>query len=107
MGVWLIGILLSLPNIIVIKYESIQSASGTWEQSCGEDWTYYDTPLPPLENVSFVMPESDFDFTPEYTGDDYIFNNDTGFDSYLDKMFDILDDELTASMFSFKFIIYE
>ena len=91
MGVWLIGILLSLPNIIVIKYESIQSASGSWEQSCGEDWTYYDKQ--PI-NESFFSLKSD-----GLTSGDYMFSNDTGFDSYLDKMFDILDDELTASKF--------
>jgi len=100
MSVWLIGIMLSLPNIIVIKYESIQSASGTWEQTCGEDWSYYDNGIVEMENTSFVLPGSNsFDFDADYSGlgGDYSFNNDTGFDSYLDKMFDILDDELTPN----------
>ena len=91
------------PSDPSVKYESIQSASGTWEQTCGEDWSYYENNVAEVENTSFVLPGSkSFDFDADYSGlgRDYSFDNNTGFDSYLDKMFDILDDELTPSKYT-------
>ena len=91
MTVWVVGIVLSLPNIIVIKYESTQTANGTWEQTCGEDWTYYE-PVKLVPNITEV---------PDYIEDvnyDYEFvdgSSDSEFDSYFNKMMDILENELT------------
>ena len=83
------GIILSLPNIVVIKYEVNNT---TMEQTCAEDWTYFasEHELQPIELQDFsYMPSDTLNVTYDDTFDSM---------SQFDTLMDMLTDELTVGM---------
>ena len=109
--IWIIGILLSLPNIIVIRHEYTFIGNGTYEQKCYENWKIFDTGSlsneanqpteSELEQISSQDVSNDFNMlsssisSPE--NNSKIYQSDFSSDSFdFDTLFDfITNDDLT------------
>ena len=64
----IVGIILSLPYIIVIEYREIHSNNNTTEQSCIENWKYYSQSEGNLTRVSVPPNLGEYD-TDSFAGD--------------------------------------